>query len=153
MRRQMVFLLVLFFAVTRWSSVHGDEVNDLRASFEHEIAAFNARDLETLMDNQHEHVVALNPASSTPVDGKPARRQAYQTIFATTQSVTVTPKQPQFRVIDNTGIVWGEYTIETKLKDKPPTTNSARFTRTYVKSDGQWRLLLYHVSPLPAPPQ
>jgi ketosteroid isomerase-like protein len=153
MRRQTVFLLVLFFAVMGWSSVHGDEVDGLRASFEREIAAFNARDLETLMGNQHEHVVALNPASPTPVDGKTARRQAYQTTFATTESVTVTPQHPQFRVIDNTGMVWGEYTVAAKPKDKPLTTSSVRFTRTYVKSDGLWRLVLYHVSPLPAPPQ
>jgi len=135
------------------SSVHGDEVDRLRASFEREIAAFNARDLETLMSNQHEHVVALNPTSPTPVDGKAARRHAYQTAFAATESVTVTPQHPQFRVVDNTGIVWGEYTVTTKPKDKPPTTSTVRFTRTYVKSDGQWRLVLYHVSPLPAPPQ
>ncbi|HXG17555.1 MAG TPA: nuclear transport factor 2 family protein [Methylomirabilota bacterium] len=153
MRRPRVFLLVLLFMATGRSSVHGDEVDRLRASFEREIAAFNARDLETLMSNQHEHVVALNPTSPTPVDGKAARRHAYQTAFAATESVTVTPQHPQFRVVDNTGIVWGEYTVTTKPKDKPPTTSTVRFTRTYVKSDGQWRLVLYHVSPLPAPPQ
>lgn len=153
MRRQMVFLLFLLLTAMGWSSARGDEVDGLRTSFEYEIAAFNARDLETLMSNQHDHVVALNPASPTPVDGKTARRQAYQTLFTTTESVTVTPKNPQFRVINNTGIVWGEYTIAAKPKDKPLMTNSVRFTRTYVKSDGQWRLVLYHVSPLPAPPQ
>lgn len=154
MRRQTVFLLFLLLASLVWSSARGDEVDSLRASFEREIAAFNARDLELLMGNQHDLVVALNPASPTPVDGKTARRQGYQALFATTESVTVTPKNPQFRVIGNTGIVWGEYTIAAKPKDKPLATNSVRFTRTYVKSsDGQWRLVLYHVSPLPAPPQ
>lgn len=68
-------------------------------------------------------------------------------------SVTVTPKNPQFRVIDNTGLVWGEYTITTTPKDKPPTTVAVRFTRTYVKSGGQWLLVLYHVAPLPAQAQ
>lgn len=150
MQRHTVFVLVLFFGVTGWSPVHGDEVDNLRASFEREIAAFNTHDLEMLMGNQHKHVVALNPASPTPVDGKVARRQAYQTAFAATESVTVTPQHPQFRVIDNTGLVWGEYMVAAKPKDTPPTTRSMRFTRTYVKSDGQWRLVLYHVSPVPA---
>ena len=153
MLRQTIATLIILMVAAGVLPARGDEVDGLRASFEREIAAFNAHDLETLMGNQHDLVVALNPASPTPVDGKAARRQAYQTLFATTETVTVTPKNPQFRVIDNTGIVWGEYTIAAKPKDKPLTTNSARFTRTYVKSDGQWRLVLYHVSPLPAPPQ
>lgn len=102
---------------------------------------------------QHEHVVALSAGSPTPVDGKAARRQAYETLFATTERVTVTPKNPQFRVVDNTGVVWGEYSIAAKPKDKPLTMTAVRFTRTYVKSGGKWFLTLYHVSPLPAQPQ
>lgn len=38
----------------------------------------------------------------------------------------------------NTGLVWGEYTIAAKPKDKPMTTTAVRFTRTYVKLGGQW---------------
>jgi ketosteroid isomerase-like protein len=152
MLHKILGALLLFVTVTGASIVRGDEVDSLRASFEREIAAFNARDLDTLMDNQHERVIALNPASTAVVDGKAARRQAYQTLYANPDSVSVTPKNPQFRVIDNTGIVWGEYAIVTKAKDKPETTASVRFTRTYVKSDGKWRLVLYHVAPLPAQP-
>jgi ketosteroid isomerase-like protein len=98
-------------------------------------------------------VIAVNPASPTASDGKAARRQGYQARFAAPEQVTVTPKNPQFRVIENTGLVWGEYTITTTPKDKPPTTVAVRFTRTYVKSGGQWFLVLYHVAPLSAPAQ
>ena len=127
MLRRTVLMLIVLVACTGLSPAQGDEVDGLRASFEHEIVAFNARDLDTLMGNQHEHVVALNPASPTPVDGKSARRQSYQTLFATTDGA--------------------------KPKDKPMTTIAVRFTRTYVKSGGQWLLVLYHVAPLPAQPQ
>jgi len=131
------------------SPTYADDVDTLRASFEREIAAFNAHDLDTLMSNQHEQVVALNPASSTASDGKAKRRQGYQARFAAPEQVTVTPKNPQFRVIENTGLVWGEYLTTTTPKDKPPTTVTVRFTRTYVKSGGQWFLVLYHVASLP----
>ena len=153
MLRRLVAICLGFVVYTVGVPAHGDEVDSLRASFEREIGAFNARDLDTLMSNQHEYVVALNPASPIPVVGKAARRQAYQARFAAPESVTVTPKNPQFRVIDNTGLVWGEYTITTTPKDKPPTTVAVRFTRTYVKSGGQWLLVLYHVAPLPAQAQ
>ncbi len=153
MRLKALGAFCVFAVLAGASAVRGDDVDSLRASFEREIGAFNARDLDTLMDNQHESVVALNPASVAVVDGKPARRQAYETLYANTDRVVVTPKNPQFRVIDNTGIVWGEYSIMTKAKDKPEeSTASVRFTRTYVKSGGKWLLVLYHVSPLPAQP-
>jgi ketosteroid isomerase-like protein len=153
MRHQTVLTLTMFVLLLGSSPAQGDEVEGLRASFEREIAAFNARDLDTLMDNQHEQVVALSAASPASVDGKAARRHAYETLFANTENVTVTPKNPQFRVVDDTGIVWGEYSIAAKPKDKPLTTTSVRFTRTYVKTGGKWFLLLYHVSPLAPPAQ
>ena len=153
MRPQTVFTLSLLLFLLVSSPARSDEVGELRASFEREIAAFNARDLDTLMDNQQEQVVALSANSATLVDGKAIRRHAYETLFSNTESVTVTPKNPQFRVVDDTGIVWGEYSIAAKPKDKPLTTTSVRFTRTYVKTGGKWFLLLYHVSPLPPPVQ
>jgi ketosteroid isomerase-like protein len=150
MQRQIVFIVLMGLVLyTEKPSAHGEEVNSLRASFEREIGALNTRDLDTLMSNQHEQVIVLNPASPTPSDGKAVRRHGYQSRFAAPGQVTVTPKNPQFRVIDNTGLVWGEYTITTTLQDKPPTTAAVRFTRTYVKSGGQWFLVLYHVAPLP----
>lgn len=151
-RRMVVIMLIGFVVSTMGTFAYGDEVDTLRASFEREIGAFNARDLDTLMSNQHDQVLALSPASPTPSDGKAARREGYQTRFASLDRVTVTPKNPQFRVIDNTGLVWGEYAITTTPKDQPPTTIAVRFTRTYVKSNGQWLLVLYHVAPLPPAP-
>ena len=153
MRRRMVFLLISLVVYPAGSPAHGDAVDTLRASFEREIGAFNARDLDTLMSNQHDQVIALNPASPTPSDGKSVRQQTYQARFAAPESVTITPKNPQFRVIDNTGLVWGEYTITTTPKDKLPTTDFVRFTRTYVKANGRWLLVLYHVAPLPVQAQ
>lgn len=148
--RQMV-LVVLFAG---WLCVpltaRGDEVDDLKATFERGIAAVNAHDLEAVMAEQHEQIVVLSPDSPSPFDGKAARRQAYQTLFETTESFTVTPVNPQYRVIDNTGLIWGTYTIERKPKDGPQTSASVRFSRTYVKTNGQWLLVAYHLSPIPA---
>jgi len=153
MLRRTAFAFLVFVFSAGISLAQDNDIEGLRASFEREIAAFNARNLDTLMDNQQDLVVALNPASPIPVDGKTARRQAYQALYEATEHVTVTPQNPHFRVIDNTGIVWGEYSIVAKPKDKPETTTAARFSRTYVRSGEKWFLLLYHVSPLPAPPQ
>jgi len=129
---------------------HGDETTDLKAAFAAEISALNARDLETLMGKQHEQIIALSPTSPSPVDGKAARRQGYQQLFETMDTFTVTPQNPQYRVVGDTGVVWETYTIESKAKGGPLTTTAVRFSRTYIKTHGQWQLFVYHVSPVPA---
>ncbi len=151
MRYDRVFLslsLVTLFVAPVLA--HGDEIRDLKAAFEAEISAVNARDLETLMGTQHEQVIALSPASPSPVDGKAARRQGYQKLFETMETFRVTPNNPQYRVVGDTGVVWGTYTIESKPKGGPAATASVRFSRTYIKANGQWQLFVYHVSPVPA---
>lgn len=151
MRYDRVFLslsLVTLFVAPLLA--HGDETRDLKAAFEAEIGAVNARDLEALMGTQHEQVISLSPASPSPIDGKAARRQGYQKLFETMEAFTVTPDNPQYRVVGDTGVVWGTYTIESKPKGGPAATASVRFSRTYIKANGQWQLFVYHVSPVPA---
>lgn len=126
-----------------------DDLADLTAAFENGITAVNARDLETLLAGQHEQVIFLNPASPAPVDGKPARKQGYQQLFEATESFTVTPQEPSYRVIGSTGMVWGTYQIERTPKGGQPTTSQVRFSRIYVKSNAQWLLAAYHLSAAP----
>lgn len=132
------------------SLARSDDLTDLITTFENGIVAVNARNLETLMAGQHEQVVVLNPASPTPIDGKAARKQGYQQLFEATESFTVTPQEPSYRVLGSTGLVWGTYQIERTPKGGQPTTSQVRFSRTYVKSNGQWLLAAYHLSPAPS---
>ena len=131
------------------ATVLADDVESLKAAFEKELGFVNAGDLEPLMAMQHEQVVAMNPRSPDVIDTKAARRQGYEQLFAGMESFTVTPQNPQYRVVGDTGVVWGTYTISAKPKEGEAATFSARFSRTYVRENGAWRLFLYHVSPVP----
>jgi ketosteroid isomerase-like protein len=102
------------------------------------------------MGTQHEQVISLNAAAPSTIDGKAARRQGYQQLFDTMETFTVTLQTTQYRVVGDTGVVWGTYTIERKPKGGSASTTSARFSRTYIKADGKWRLFVYHLSPAPA---
>lgn len=151
MRYDRIFLslsLCTLFAAPVLAQMDG--TSDLKAAFKAEIGAVNAHDLETLMGMQHEQIIALSPTSPSPTDGKAARRQGYQQLFETMETFTVTPHNPQYRVVSDTGVVWGTYTIERKPKGGSATTASVRFSRTYIKANGQWQLFVYHVSPVPA---
>jgi ketosteroid isomerase-like protein len=66
------------------------------------------------------------------------------------ETFTVTPQTTHYRVVGDTGAVWGTYTIERKSKGGSASTTSARFSRIYIKADGKWQLFVYHLSPAPA---
>lgn len=146
--RTFVFLSLVCLLLAP-ALAQGDDIVDLTTTFEAEIDAVNAHDLETLIGIQHEQIIALSPTAPSPIDGKAARRQGYQQLFDTMDTFRVTPHNPQYRVVGETGVVWGTYTIERKPKGGSATTTSVRFSRTYIRADGQWQLFVYHVSPIP----
>lgn len=127
----------------------GDDVASLKAAFEKEIAALNAGDLEAVMTMQHEQIVAINPGSPKAIDTKATRREGYQQLFEAAEKFTVTPQNPEFRVVGDAGIVWGTYKVVNTPKGGEEVTFPIRFSRTYVKNNGAWQLLLYHVSAVP----
>ena len=58
--------------------------------------------------------------------------------------------KPDFRVIGNTGLVWGlaEFTTVNK-KSGIARRSHLKSSFTYVKSDGNWILVLIHDTPVP----
>jgi ketosteroid isomerase-like protein len=56
----------------------------------------------------------------------------------------------KYRVIGNTGIMWGYFMEEVKPKDGPVSTVYSRVTNTWIKSDGRWRVILAHDSAIPS---
>ncbi len=47
----------------------------------------------------------------------------------------------EFRVVENTGIVWGRIQTLTELKDGTRKVVNLRLTATFVKTGGRWLLL------------
>jgi len=66
-----------------------------------------------------------------------------------TESTSFTPLNPQYRVIDSTGLVWGHTALSLKPKDGPSTTIFIRFTFVFVKTEGKWLEACVHFSQLP----
>jgi hypothetical protein len=77
-------------------------------------------------------------------------RTGLQSFFDTLESLTRTPINLQYRVVGNTGIVWGYETLTYKPKDGPMKTIQSRVTATYTKSGGKWLLLTRHESAIPS---
>jgi len=126
------------------------DIDDLKATFEQAVAAINRRDLNAYSALWHEQIVAFPPFSPFPVDGKATLRQAAEANFATSESLTIIPISPQYRVIGTTGLAWGHASLSLKPKDGPMRTAFIRYTWTFAKVDGQWREVAVHGSLLPS---
>jgi ketosteroid isomerase-like protein len=126
------------------------DLDDLKATFEQANKAQNALDLNTWSAQWHDQLVDFPPFPPFMVEGKTAVRQLFETLWANTENLTVTPLKTQFRVIGATGLVWGQFQTAFKPKGGPLQTTAGRFTITYVKSDGKWLMVSRHVSLLPA---
>lgn len=144
--KRLVWALVLVSLAT--VGAYGDDVTDLKAVHEHHVTAVNQMDLDAFMAGWHDQVVYFSALSPFPVDSKAVFRQSFQNFFATSESFTLIPRQFQYRVIDNTGLVWGHFVSRRKPKDGPAVYTFNRYTATYVRSGGKWLLVSSHSSPI-----
>jgi ketosteroid isomerase-like protein len=133
-------------------AARGDDVDDLKATFEQELKALNSRDFNAYVANVHDRVILFGIFPPFELEGIEAYRQRYYTLFTTHQSVTFTPLTPQFRVIGNVGVAWGHDRVELKPKDGPTQIYAGRYTFVYTKADGKWVRVVAHASPEPTPP-
>ncbi len=148
--RQTVLAFVLAAFLFAPSAARGDDVDDLKATFEQLVKAGNSRDLDTFVASAHDAVVFFNPISPFPLVGKAANQQGTQTLFDNNESISITPINPQFNVIGNTGIVWGHLATAFKPKNGPMDISFLRCTFTFVKSEGKWLRVATHLSAIPS---
>lgn len=94
--------------------------------------------------------VAVSHNGPFAVDGKAAFRQGARVLFNQTESMTMTPINPQYRGIGTTGLVWSHNAFTVKPKDGPMQTTFIRFTATYAKIDGKWLVVAEHLSRIPS---
>lgn len=126
------------------------DVDELKATFEQVIAAINQRDADAWTSFVHDGFVVFPPLSPFAVEGKEAFRQFAQMFFAGSESVTVTPINPQFRVIGETGVIWTHLALSIKPHDGPLQTLFVREIVTYAKAGGKWRAVSNHLSRIPS---
>jgi len=132
----------------------GADVDDLKATCEKMVQAFNSFDAHTIAGLDYPGHVGFYVDGSfpeiTPIENTVAETAAsIQEFFDTLDSLSITLVNPQYRVVENTGIMWGYETASIKYKDGPVRTFHSRITQTFVKKDGKWLLLTIHMSYIP----
>jgi ketosteroid isomerase-like protein len=126
------------------------DLEDLKAVFGQVVGAFNSHDPEALYRLAHDDVTFFGALTPFPVDGRDTLRHLFQTMFGYYESLTLSPLNPHFQVVGPTGVVWGNASLVFKQPGNPASTVFARYTWTFVQSEGQWSILAAHISRLPS---
>jgi ketosteroid isomerase-like protein len=143
-----VALLGAFFIFSPFSFAAGD-VQSLEEAFENVIDRLNEHDQEGFLKVWHPEAVLIVYDYLFPVDrsdaGDEVWAQIFKDFFSTTE-ITLTPVDVDFRVVGDTGLVWGLTQTMVKLTGGNSEVRSLRVSATFVKTGNHWKLMNWHSS-------
>ena len=133
----------------------GADVDDLKAAYGQLSKAFTSLDAAAVASMIFPGAVnfdadAAFPAVAPTENAEAQLTNTYKMLLGSLQYFYMAPYNMQFKVVGNTGIVWGHASMYTKPKDGPAQTRHVRMTSTWIKSDGKWMVLMAHGSTIPS---
>ncbi len=147
----MVRLFVLAAAwvlISAPSVAETGDTEDLRESFEAAVAALNAGQIDGFLENVHERALSFYACGPTSgKEGKEACQLDWERFFGKTAEAQFQPENMQYRVIGNTGIAWGDYAVSVRTRDGKQFSHHGRYTMTYTKQGGEWKVVMQHNTP------
>ena len=147
--------IALVLAAAAPAAAADDEVAEVRATFEKAVAALNAGEMEGFLDTVHDE--ALSFYSCGPTSGKQGREACaldWQLFFNTTTDARFETRNEQYRVIGDTGIAYGEYSLSVNYNGQGrQTVHEGRYTMTYTRVGDEWRIAMQHNTPANEAPQ
>ncbi len=153
MRRILIAMTIITLLVVPQFALAGD-ADDLKAAYEKLVNAWNTGDGDTIASMIYPGAVNMGagepfPSLAPMKDTKAQVAQSMKMTFDSVDFIRLTPYNLQYRVVGNTGIIWGFFTSNYKPKGQPATTSHVRVTATYIKLDGNWFCLSNHMSAIP----
>ena len=153
--RCVISLMVLGAFMLISQPAIADDLADLKATHMMLIKANNTGDMETVFESVDDRAVMFGATNGIPhvIRGKENKafvKQLYVK-FHETHVLILMWHKPDYRVIGNTGLVWGLIESTTISKNSGIRQKSyLKASETYVKSDGKWIWVLGHYTPIPS---
>jgi uncharacterized protein (TIGR02246 family) len=148
-------IIVALAAATGPAYAADDDVAGVRATFEGAVAALNSGNMEGFLATVHDE--ALSFYSCGPTSGKQGREACaldWQLFFNTTTNAQFETQNEQYRVIGDTGIAYGDYSLSVNYNSQGrQTVHEGRYTMTYTRVGGEWRIAMQHNTPAGEAPQ
>ena len=145
--RCVISLMVLGAFMLISQPVLADDLADLKATHMSYIKAIRSGDVETFMGLWLQGGVCFFGSRAFPVIVNVEQSKKMWSQFFQKHILIMTEYKPDYRVIGNTGLVWGHF--EELLMNKETGIGKRRprkFSYTYVKSEEQWKIALFHAS-------
>jgi len=135
------------------SPLSAGDVDDLKAAFDHALEYLSQKDLDAFLSVWHPEAVLFSRNRVYPIDRSKLDDRIwanlFEDFFATIISAGYTRQAVEWRVIGDTGIVWGLTRFAVDARYQASFEQDTRLTAVFVKVDGEWLILHWNDSPLP----
>ena len=152
MKRLIISVAALLLLVVP-QLAFGTDLDDLKIANEALTKAFIARDAAAIASMVYPGAVNFEsafPLIAPEQDTVAQLTNLYKMTLGSLEYLFILPYNTQYKVVGNTGIVWGHASVYEKAKGEKAQTRYARMTSTWVKSGGKWLVLMAHSSPIPS---
>ena len=127
------------------------DIASLKAAHERYLAAWSEGDVDTIVDMATGSAgFGHSTAFPRPVRVADAFRAGASKFFGEMDEFHINLFTSEHMIVGDTGVVWGHYAQTSKQKDGPRRTLYLRFTHTFARVDGAWKLVIYHRSMMPS---
>jgi len=146
------FVSVLIFGILI-SPLSASDVDDLKAAFDQALEYLSQKDLDAFLTIWHPEAVLfprneVHPTDRAKLDDR-VWADLFEDFFARIISAGYTQQAVEFRVIGDTGLVWGLTRFAVDPRFEASFEQDTRLTAVFVKEDGRWLILLWNNAPLP----
>jgi ketosteroid isomerase-like protein len=146
-------LLFLVFLTSFSGSISGQSEKDLREAFSLIQEKIGEKDLNAFLDLWDPDAVLYLRNRLYPIDrkelGERQFRQFFDNFFASIYSAGFTKTEVNYRVIGETGMVWGASRFAVDARDGTGSDFDSRLTVIFVWVKDSWKVALWNGSPPP----
>jgi len=146
------FVVVLILGVMI-SPLSAGDVDDLKAAFDQALEYLSQKDLDAFLSIWHPEAILfsrnqIHPTDRAKLDDR-IWANLFEDFFARIVSAGYTQQAVEWRVIGDTGLVWGLTRFAVDPRYAASFEQDTRLTAVFVKVDGEWLILLWNNAPLP----
>ena len=128
-----------------------DDLADLKATHQRYWKAWNTGDMITVFEIWQDGAIWLPCSQAFPIVTNSALGLKMFTKWLETHTSRVRWYKADYRVIGNTGLVWGVATTTEMSKTKGTGKRRLRkVSLVFVKSEGKWEIVMAHSTPIPS---
>ena len=151
MKIRLICSLVIMVVIMFMSQpCNADDLADLKATHAEYPKALNSHDVEKLFELFYDEQIRVDQFGGFPsvLPNNEQVKAAWAGYFESLEIFRTTYYSIDYRVIGNTGLVWGIRTEVRKLKNRPTKNYLLSTTIVYIKNDGKWKRVVTHSSPI-----